>query len=300
MSTNMVLKNALVLYEAPFDHNAEKELNELIAECARTKDAIDQFQQLSKRVEDIVVPPNKDADTILGHVQAEFADLQAELSRLTSQQQDHQPEEPEPETESETEPKPDTKPNSALEKLCKKLYKKISLKCHPDRTDNKHFHALFERATELNDQWDLEGLKKIWERVKNHKNNKRKNKSFEELMSETDLPEYDLQQQIVDTQAQLDDLKQHLILLTQSEFSRVISAFKERGRHYAIDYYGRVLELTIEHYEKHCHALRVTLQRMQSQSVDVNMPESYRTVMERARRRQQQPKMNWDDFDFEN
>lgn len=48
-----------------------------------------------------------------------------------------------------------------------KLFRKISMKTHPDRTDDPEKHALFISAKECRRQGDLEGLKDIWNLLQN-------------------------------------------------------------------------------------------------------------------------------------
>ncbi len=45
------------------------------------------------------------------------------------------------------------------------LYRKISIKCHPDKTDNEDYHELFRNAKTAYSKLDYSELKKIYEEV---------------------------------------------------------------------------------------------------------------------------------------
>ncbi len=59
----------------------------------------------------------------------------------------------------------DEKLDVSLTEDLKILYRKISIKCHPDKTDNNEFHELFKNAKKAYSKLDYIKLKEIYEKV---------------------------------------------------------------------------------------------------------------------------------------
>lgn len=271
------------LAELPEDPAKREKLKRLQDHHRELNEEMEEIDRLTDIVQKMVVPPNRDKDIELAHIQAELQDVQAELTRLAVAKQRR--ENPEKFVKPEKQDIP--KPNAKIEKLCKKLFKKISTKTHPDRTPNKEYHGLYQLALRYKEIWDLAGLKSIWEEVKDGPT-KRHNKTIDELLSEgSDQFRLSIEEEIINLEANIRALAAKREALNNSEFIRVIWAYQQRGELFAIEFYGKVLDASIRHYSNQLVMLRQTLSRMIEEQGEGSMPASHFDIMAKVRREQQ-------------
>lgn len=238
------------------------------------KEDLKKYKNFIKRVEMIALPPNKDLDVILHNQQAEMADLQAAISKASSQLEPPEKKEANSSTFEQKE-----KPvSSKIQKLCKKLFYKIVLKTHPDKTKDESKHALYRASVTAYEAFDLDTLKMIWDSIKGgSKKSKGAARTLKELL-ESNNEEFrlSLEDEIDDLEKQIERIQQSKQILENSEFSRVVRAYLEGGDSYAIEIYKKILELSIAMYSKQLALLRKSLRSLIKRGAQVNVPQATR------------------------
>lgn len=152
---------ALVPYgESPDDYLTEIELTRELAQLKKEYTNLTEFTQEVREYlnrHDI-------------EMSAEVERLSAIMETISYQEQKNKAKEYQVDDDGETteEEEDDSKAEGGSEfnekqhkRSCKNIYSAISKRCHPDKTDNKHYHDLFTEASEAYARLDLDTLYEI-------------------------------------------------------------------------------------------------------------------------------------------